>query len=323
MKWAIYDPYLRKFTGDMERWLLNHGHEVRMDRYYDPDLVLWADVVWFDTCDNNLKSAMNPGEAIMDSKFGHTVPIPWDMHDMDLTGKKIICRPIDIEVWSGQHADAKLWDLVTDCIFIAPHIRDMMMADSRPQQSNMRIHTIPCGIDLDRWTYRQRQPGFNIAVVSEIWVSKGVDYVLQIALRLKEIDERYNINWLGRWHDYHWEEAYARDFIEHNRLNITFTDWTENVDGWLEDRQYLLHASRKEAFSYATAEAMAKGIKPVLHAFYGSRELWPDITWSGIEEAVTRITEDSYDSQSYRRYLYDHGYTLDQMMARIMEVVGG
>lgn len=322
MKIALFDPNLYKFTGDMVDWWRAHGHEVKTDRYYDPDLVLWADLIWFDTCDNNIKSAMNPGEAIMASKFNHQIPIPWDMHEMDLTGKKIICRPIDIEVWQGHHADYKVWDLVDDCIFIAPHIRDMMMADDRPKASTMRVHTIPCGVNLDRWTFKERSPGFDIAVVSEIWVSKGIDYVLQIALRLKEIDERYKIHWLGKWHDYLWEEAYARDFIQRLGLNIEFTEYVESVNDWLEDKHYLLHASHKEAFSYATAEAMAKGIKPVLHTFYGAGAIWPGITWDSTEEAVARITGDSYDSQSYRRYLQDHGLTLDQMMERIMEVVG-
>ena len=323
MRIALFDPYKGKFTTDMERWWLAHGYEVRRDTYYDPDLVLWADVVFFHTCDNNIKSATHPEAAIMESKFGHNIPIPWDMHEMDLTGKKIICQPIDIEVWQGHHADAKIWDLVTDCVFIAPHIRDIMMADSRPQESNMNIHVIPFGVDLNRWTFKERQPGFNIAVVAEAWVSKGVDYVLQIAYKLRQLDSRYNISWLGKWHDYHWEEAYARDFIEYNDLPITFVDWAEDVDSWLEDKHYLLLGSKKEAFSFATAEAMAKGIKPVLHAFYGSRELWPGITWSGIEEAVDRITEDLYESESYRRYLQERGYTLDAMMQRYEEVIHG
>lgn len=323
MNISLFDPYGGKFTNDMVEWWRRHGHEVRTDRYYNPEMVVWGDVVWFDTCDNNLLSATNPDQALKDEWKYSNRPGAWDMHEMDLTGKKIIVRPLDIEVWHGHHAYSNMWDVVTDCIFIAPHIRNMMMADSRPQESDMKIHTIPCGVDLDKWTFRERQPGFDIAVVSEIWVSKGIDYVLQIALKLKEIDSRYKIHWLGRWHDYHWEESYARDFITFNRLPIEFTEEVESVNDWLEDKHYLLHASHKEAFSYATAEAMAKGIKPVLHAFYGSRELWPDITWTRIEDAIIAITTDSYDSKSYRRYLQDHGYTLETMMEKIMEVING
>lgn len=319
MKILLFDPYIPKFTGDMIDWWRANGHEVKHDRYYDPKLVDWADVIWFDTCDNNLKSAMHPSEALIEegAMNGHL----WDMHDMDLTGKKVVVRPIDIEVWQGHHADALLWDLVDDCIFIAPHIRDIMMADSRPQQSSMKLHVIPCGIDLDKLTYAEREHGFNIGILAEVWESKGVDLVLQIAIKLKEIDPRYNITWVGRQADYHWDQAYTQDFIKRNELNITFIDWVESVDDFLQDKNYLLHASKKEAFSYATAEAMAAGVKPILHHFYGAENLWPGLTWDSIEEAIAWITGGPYDSAFYRQYLVDHDYTVEAMMNKIMTVL--
>lgn len=320
MKIVLFDPYLPKFTDGMIKWWQENGHEVKAERYYNPTLIEWADLVWFDTCDNNLKAAMNPGEALLAEWLKDGID-PVDMHDMDLTGKKVVVRPIDIEVWAGGHADAKCWDIVNHCIFIAPHIRDIMMADSRPQESNMSLDVIPCAVDLDKYTFEEREPGFEIAVISEIWESKGIDYTLQIALKLKTIDPRYHITYLGKWQDYHWHRAYVEEFVKNNELNIDFVDWVDSVDEFLEDKNYLLNSSIKEAFSYATAEAMAKGIKPILHHFFGADALWPGMTWYSIDEAVRMITSKVYDSQSYRQYLIDQGYTLPQMMEKLMEVV--
>lgn len=328
MRIALFDPYWPKFTGDMVDWWRAHGHEVQTDRYYNPELVEWADVLWFDTSDNNIKSATNPGEAILadDANFQ-----PWDLHKHDLTGKKVIVRPLDIEIWQGHHSGA-LWDVVTDIIFIAPHIRELANIEQFPDlRPETKIHTIPCAVDLDRYSFAERGPGFDIAVVSERWMSKGSDYILQIALKLKEIDERYKIHWLGQRSDYQWELAYFDDFVEHNKLNIEFTNMLlddDTVDHFLEGKNYLLHASHKEAFSYATAEAMAKGIKPVLHRFYGADDLWPGMTWIGIDEAVAMITGENwlvqpYDSMDYRQYLIDHCYTLPQMMESFEEVISG
>lgn len=319
MRIALFDPYLPKFTRGMIDWWTNQGHEVKYDRYYNPELIEWADVVWFDTIDNNLKSATNPSEAILADDNNVS---PWDLHDMDLTGKRIIARAIDIEVWQG-HQHGSIWDVVTDCIFIAPHIRNLM-EDMLPD--NVKVHTIPCAVDLDKYTFRERKPGYNIAVVSEKWTSKGTDLILQIALKLKQIDPKYKIHWLGRWSDHEWEKAYFEDFIRHNNLNFEFTEWIEGdnaVDEFLEDKDYLLHASHKEAFSYATAEAMAKGIRPIVHRFYGADDLWPGLTWNGIDEAVDMITDGEYDSQSYRDYLHTQGYCLPLMMARINKVIRG
>lgn len=321
MKIVIFDPYLRKFTGDMERWWLNQGHEVRVDRYYNPEWAQWADIIWFDTCDNNLASGTNPSQAILGDDANYQ---PWDLHKMDLTNKKIICRPIDIEVWHG-HQSAALWDLIDEIIFIAPHIRELADTSSFPGiRPDTGIYTIPCGVDLKRYSFAERGPGFDIAVVSEKWLSKGTDYILQIALKLKSIDPRYKIHWLGQRSDYPWEFAYFDEFIEHHNLNIEFTNILQDgatVDEFLEGKNYLLHGSHKEGFSYATAEAMAKGIKPVVHRFYGADDLWPGMTWDSIDQAIEMITEDWYDSAAYRQYLTDHRYTLPLMMEDIDKVI--
>lgn len=309
MKIVLFDPYLHKFTQGMVDWWRLHGHEVKVDRYYDPKLIAWGDVIWFYTCDNSVKMAMYPDKSDPTMEG-------WDMHDMDLVGKKIVVNPIDIEVWYG-HQNNVDWSLVTDVVFIARHIQDLANRFEGLKSSGARQHVIQHGVDPARWTYRPHTPGFNIAVVSELWESKGTDLVPQVALKLKAIDPRYNIEWVGRWSEYEWDKAYFLDFIERNRLPITLTEWVENLDGLLDDKDYLLHASKKEAFSFATAEAMAKGIKPVLHHFFGAEHIWPGLTWQSIDEAVEMITEPEYDSASYRQYLLDHGYTLEQQMQRI------
>lgn len=330
MKIFITDAYLRKFTAGMEKHWLAQGHEVRIDRYWNPQNAEWADVIWIDVCDNNVTSATNPGAAIMDDAANYQ---PWDLHDMDLTNKQVIVRAIDIEVWTGLQYSAK-WDVVDDLIFIAPHIRQEMNEFELPERrEDLRIHVTPHSIDLNDWTYKERGPGFEIAVVSERWGTKGTSEILQIALKLKQIDPRYKITWLGQRSDYQWEHAYRDEFVEHHKLNLEFVNIVDSVDEFLEDKNYLLHCSHKEAFSAATAEAMAKGIKPVLHRFYGADALWPGMTWSSIDEAVDMIAGrpsdiwplnreiPEYDSASYRQYLIDHGYDLPSMMARIDNVI--
>lgn len=322
MKIAIFDPYLPKFTQDMINWWRAKGHEVEAQRYYNPELAEWADTIWFDTTDNNLASGTNPGSAILDDEANH---FPWNLHDMDLSNKHIICRAIDIEVWQGHFAAAK-WDIIDDLVFIAPHIRNLVDPAALPSPNpKMRIHTIPCAVNLDRYQYAERGTGFDIAVVGERWMSKGSDYILQIALKLKKIDTRYKIHWLGKRSDYQWELAYFDDFIEYHELPIEITNWIEGdnaVDQFLEGKNYLLSASHKEAFGYNIAEAMAKGIKPVIHRFYGAEYLWPGLLWSSIDEAVERITEyANYDSASYRQYLIDHGYTLPLMMEQFDAII--
>lgn len=320
MKIALFDPYVGKFTSGMQAWWEKQGHEIRRSTYYNPELVDWADILYFETTDNNILSATNPGESISDDINNYQ---PWDLHDHDLTGKRVIVRMIDIEVWQ-QHFLAAIWDVVTDIIFIAPHIRDLVEIENlNGYHEGIKIHLIPHSVDLDQWHYREHQKGFNIAVVSERWISKGTSEILQVALKLQKIDPRYKITWLGKRSDYQWEHAYRDEFVEHHKLNLEFVNEVDSVDAFLEDKDYLLHGSHKEAFSAATAEAMAKGIKPVVHRFYGADSLWPGMTWDSIDQSVEMITEDKYDSASYHQYLIDHGYTLPQMMEAIDKVIKG
>lgn len=321
MKIALFDPYTPKFTADMVGWWESHGYEVKVDRYYDPEMVDWADVVWFDTCDNNLLSATNPSQALRDEWLvERRKDIPWDLHEYDLSNKKVIVRPIDIEVWQGNFAYDNMWDVVDDVIFLAPHIQNIMMADSRPQAGKFKQHIIPCGVNLERWTFREREDGFNIGVVAELWESKGVDLALQIAMRLKEIDPRYQITWLGKNQMYHWGKAYFDDLAKD--LPITHDiDFVEDLNSWWEDKNYVLHCGQKETYTYAVAEAMAKGIKPIFHRYYGADETWPGLTWTSIDEAIDMITEMKYDSESYRQYLIDHKLDLENMMEAIDEVL--
>lgn len=321
MKILLFDPYGGKFTQDMQDYWTKEGHEVTFQRYYNPTMIAENDVIWFDTCDNNLMSAMSPSESLQADWLKDGI-IESDMHKMDLTGKKIIVRPIDIEVWQGQHANEKLWDLVDDVIFLAPHIQEIFNADSRTQGHKFKQHIIPCGVDLDRWTFKEREKGYNIGVVAERWVSKGVDYVIQISIKLKDVDPRYRIYWLGKNNDYHWEAEYLHDIIQHNGLPIVLEEeFVDDLDNWWENKNYVLHGSHKETYTYAVAEAMAKGIKPILHRYYGAGKTWPGLTWTSIDEAVNLITEDKYDSKSYRQYLIDHQLTLPQMMEAFNAII--
>lgn len=320
MRIVLYDPYGGKFTTGMQKWWIEQGHEVKYSRYYDPSLVEWADVLWFDTVDNNILSATNPSEAILADEANFQ---PWALRDYDLTNKRVIVRPIDIEVWQ-QHYLAVDWSVVDDIVFIAPHIHDLVELNDlngyNPEKT--RVHTIPCAVDLDNWTYKERKPGYNIAVVAERWASKGTSEILQFMYKLKQIEPKYKLTWLGQRSDYSWEHAYRDEFVEHHDLNIEFVNIVDSVDEFLDDKDYLFSGSHKEAFGYNIAEAMAKGIRPIVHRFFGADALWPELpVWNGIDEAIDMITDGIYDSASYRQYLIDHGYTLPQMMGKFDAII--
>lgn len=308
MRIALFDPYLPKFTDDMlEQWQ-RYGHEVRSDRYYDPALVDWADVIWFETCDNNLQVAT---KGLPDHP-------DWPLSQRNMHGKKVVVRVIDIEAWYGHHLNVD-WNYVDDVVFLTPHIKRLVEKDIDFIQTQTRVHVIPCGVNLARFPLSTKpQEGNKIAWVCEKWPTKGIDYALQIMAMLPR---KYELHALGSWNDrYAWEKAYQEDFIEKNKIKLFDYEWVPNVAEFLADKDFLLSCSKKEAFGYSIAEGMAVGLKPIIHRFYGADDLW-DHTWSTVDWAVDMILSGTDERQMYREQLIDKGYTIKVMMLRINDVI--
>ena len=285
----------------------SQGDQVEYQPYYNPDLVRWADVVWFDTADNNMIQANKT--AIESDRI----------KNMDLTGKKIVVRPIDIEVWAGIYKGID-WTGVTDIIFPSKHIKEMMIP-SIP--INIKQHDISHGVNTDTFTFRNKPHGKNIAWVTRRWSAKGKEFALEIAVLLKRIDPEYKIYALGVDDYCSWESAYFEYFIRENQIdNIIWEEHTDDMNAWLEDKDFALCCSKKETFSYAIAEGMAKGLKPLIHNFLGAKDIWDSkYIWNTTNDCVKMILSDDFNPQEYKNYIDKH-YTLNGMMERINNELG-
>jgi hypothetical protein len=69
-----------------------------------------------------------------------------------------------------------------------------------------------------------------------------------------------------------------------------------------------------ESFGYSIADAMAMGIKPVVHNFPFATRIWPEqILFNTIDEAVGMITSNVYNSKAYRNFVETHYSLFDQV----------
>jgi glycosyltransferase involved in cell wall biosynthesis len=283
----LFDPNCYKFTDDMVEHWEKEGHEVKKTLYYDPAMVDWADIIWFETADHNLEVATNTGE------------VGWKLQDMDMSKKKVICRIIDIEAWCGLHNNVD-WDYVDEVIFIAPHIKALVEGDVTLRSSCV----IPPGVNMNKFTFRKKPVNNkHIAWVAERWYAKGIDYFLQFAAMLYKRDPEYKITAVGIWADNAtggWYRAYIDQFIEQNPMNVEFIEHVDSCNIFLEDVSMVTCFSKKETFSYAIAEGMSKGCKPIIHNFYGSNAIWPKrFIWNTLDEAIDMVFGE-YNPEVYR-----------------------
>ena len=284
-----------KFLGPLLEYWRKEGHEVHYELGYNPAQHEWSDICFVDVCDHNAQVASR-----------HKFP-----------NSKLIVRAIDIEVWVGQPGGV-LWENVDALIFGAKHIETLARSYVQFPET-LRVVHIPFGLELEKWTFRERAPGPDVAFIGHRWSAKGLPLLLQV---MAGLGPSWRLHILGTKSSEAWLHKYIEHIIHTLKLEAYFTDSVQNVDLWLEDKNYLIVPSQKEAFSYAAAEAALKGIKPCIHNFWGARAIWPDSwIWSTIQECINMIKAEEYNSRFYRQFVSET-YSMEKMMRSLNEVCG-
>lgn len=103
----------------------------------------------------------------------------------------------------------------------------------------------------------------------DIFILEKSNTTLQIMYELVKRDNRYKLYIAGKFQD-DMLKMYWYYQVKEMKLdnNIIFDGWQSDIEEWLENKNYILSTSIHESFGYGIAEAMASGIKPVIHNFY-------------------------------------------------------
>ena len=178
-------------------------------------------------------------------------------------------------------------------------------------------------MDLSKTPFKERKPGHEIAWVAHISYKKAPELAIQVIKKLVDIDPRYRLHVAGDFQDPRYE-VYMKHMVRVMNLekNVIFHGWVDDMDEFWEDKNYLLFTSLHEGHPYSVIEAMARGIKPVIHWFRGADELY-DEKWlfTTVDEAVNTLAAESYDSKSYRNFLKMRRYTLEDQVNSFRKVL--
>lgn len=290
-----------KTTIQIEKWLKAKGHEIHWDMYYEnkkgpnglepPHWIEWADVIFFEWLEGMVELCLKDG---------------W--------GKKkpVFARAMDIEIWAQNANGADVSDL-SGLAYTSKAIFDVFKNDVEfdYKYPNLKTTHIPLSIDMNEWTFKDRGPkGYNVAVIGHMWDAKGPNLLPHFVRHL--IDKSGNKNWKfyvqGNWrHDvWRWYLAYFNHIVKELKLqdNIFLSEErVENMDEWLDDKNFLVTFSMKDAFSLIVGEAMAKGIKALPHNFIGAKDIWGKYVWSTFDELYDMMVNDSYESVQYHDFV--------------------
>ncbi len=265
----------------------------------------WADIVWLEWCNQT---------AIIGTNYE------------EIEGKKVIIRLHSYEVFSDFPKQIN-WPVVDKLILVAPHIGKILKIFIPDIEKKVKIEIVFNGIDLDSIKFKEIQPGHNIAWVGFINYKKNPQMALQILKKLTEglynTDKRYMLHVAGSFQDSRYK-IYLEYMIKEMRLqdNVKFYGWIDDMQGFWEDKNCLLHTSIHESFGYGIFEAMARGIKPVIHNFRGARELYPkESIFNTVDEAANKIMDKEYNSSEYIDWIIARGWTLKNQLKQIKDII--
>ncbi len=258
----------------------------------------WADICWFEWCD----------ELII---YGSKLEIA--------KKRKIVCRLHSYEAFSRYPFQVN-WNNVDMIIFVAENIQKYVTERYRIDKDKTTI--IPNGVDIDTWTFKERNHGFNVAYVGYVNYKKGPMLLLHTFKAIYDRDNRYKFYIAGRYQDNRYALYYQQMVKEFGlENNIFFQGWQDDLDNWLEDKNYILCTSVLESQNMSVMQAMAKGIKPIIHNFVGADGIYPrKYLWNTIDEAVGMITEAGYESSEYEQFVQDN-YSLQKQLETINSMI--
>jgi len=304
MRIGIHDNWLKKFSQVLIDYWESQGHTVLWEPGYNSEIIETCDRVFFESADTNAHLAAQQRPH----KKG-----------------KVFVRIVDVDAWVNGPAGLRE-GYFDGIIYIAKHIQEHC-SEKFKNLEGVPNQVIPMGIDLDKFNYKVRNKGHKIAfIATRLTEEKGFDEALKILAELRKRSNKYELHVVGRRPgDDLWEKTIDH-IINENAMdeavkflgNLPY-DTGNEINDFLEDKDYLLLPSRKEAFSFVTAEAMAKGIKPVVWNFYRAKDIWPEyILFNTHQEAVDMIDSEVYNSAAYRQWI-EEKYPIEKHLERMNE----
>ena len=309
MKIACADNCGGKFSRIIIDYWLKKGHEVKYEPGASEFLAEWADLYYIDWWDNNLNYLWKFYEANKEAKK-----------------PKICVRAIDWDVWCGYvpTTDQKYVDFTDYVITIAPHMYEKVKGNAN---FGDKLELIRPGVDLDKFPLKENEPGFNVGMITgDVWMFKNcMEGLMMFAMVVKAYPKLpWKLHWRRNWADHMPYSKVAHEhFIESRGLKdrVIMYDNIPDMNSWYDQIDYIINPSVKEAFSYGIAEAMCKGIKPIINNWYGAIEIWPKkYIYNTLDEAVMMFTSE-YNPPEYRKIIEDH-YDLKRMMTEYDNLLG-
>lgn len=292
---AIINSFDNKFL-DLYRDYFAPANDVRVVKPSTmqevTEIAAWADLVWTTWANESLVAfSRSSGKAALVSHIR------------------------SYEILSPELMNQVNWRHVHGGIFVAEHIRNVAGTLWRKCLEGLPQTTIYNSVNLNAYPFTERRPGFTIAYVGYLNHKKGIGLLAQCLAKAVERDHRYRLKIAGSFQETRFE-VYMRHLLAEMGLlqHVEFCDWVNDVPAFLATCQYVISTSPWEGCPNNIIEAMACGVKPLVHNWNGARELFGDENvFNTVDQFVDLLTSDNYDSRNYRNQVAREFNTVHQL----------
>lgn len=221
---------------------------------------------------------------------------------------RYICRLHSYEMFTNSPPVVD-WYKIDTLIFVSQFVHDYCLEKfDIPDNIATVIHN---GIDVDSFSLpNEKRYNKSVAFVGYVNYKKGPVLLLHTFKAIYDYDPTFKFFMVGKHQDER-IQLYMDHFLCDAPFKITFDRWTNDVPGYLTDKDFIISASLLEACPYSIMEGMASGLIPLIHNWVGSDDLFPaDHLFTYPNEAIDIIREfegcSDYGQAKYREKMRQH-----------------
>ncbi|MHC4475136.1 MAG: glycosyltransferase [Planctomycetota bacterium] len=215
------------------------------------------------------------------------------------------------------------WENIDVLILVGnSFVHDALLNQVPDIKSRTWVVTIGNGVNLDKFKLMDRAKGKNLACVGYLNMRKNPMFLLQCMQKLHYIDGEYRLYFAGSFQDPMLEQ-YVRHAVQSLKLTdvVFFDGWQEDINAWLQDKHYIVSASIGESQGMGLLEAMACGLKPVIHGFPGADQIFPsEFLFDIAEQFCEQVLSDQYEPQRYRAFV-EQSYSLKNQLSKVNSIL--
>jgi len=215
------------------------------------------------------------------------------------------------------------WENVSIVVSIGSSAVEEALLPQVPDVRNRtRLAVIPNAVNLDRYTLRRRERGKHLACMGCLTMEANPAFLLQCMQKLHYVDADYKLFFSGRFESPMLEQ-YFRHMVETLDLSraVFFEPYPRDLDGWLEDKHYIVAGGIGESQMEGVLAGMACGLKPVIHNFPGAEKfLPPHYLFNIAEQFCEQVLSGQYDPGAYRRFIEEH-FAVAEQLSKVNQIL--